>query len=40
MKNKVFCHSVSMIIGTPRRGSKHTAQGNALGTNGMSNFSP
>ena len=43
MKNKMFCHSASMITaleGTPRRGSEHTAQGNALGTNSMSNFRP
>ncbi|MBR4337590.1 MAG: hypothetical protein IKP91_05065 [Bacteroidaceae bacterium] len=43
MKNKMFFHPASMITaleGTPRRGREHTAQGNALGTNGMSNFRP
>ena len=29
-----------VLIGTPRRGIEHIAQGNALGTNGKSNFRP
>ena len=39
----MFCHSASMITaleGTPRRGSEHTAQGNALGTSSKGNFRP
>ena len=39
----MFCHSASMITaleGAPRRGNEHPAQGNALGTNSMSNFRP